>query len=122
VLLGSTYERVGFEKRVTVEAASRLLAAARAVAPGLTGATLEGAYAGLRPATADHLPVVGAASEMSGLVYATGLYRSGILLAPLVAAAVAELVRDGRTGLPVAPFDPARFADTAAGADAVTKK
>jgi glycine oxidase len=121
VLLGSTYERVGFDKRVTVEAASRLLAAARTVAPGLAGATLEGAYAGLRPATADHLPVVGLAPEVSGLVYAAGLYRSGILLAPLVADAVAELVRTGGTRLPVAPFHPTRFASTAASTNAVTR-
>ena len=110
VLLGSTYERAGFEKRVTVEAASRLLAAARGLAPGLACATLESAHAGLRPATTDYLPVVGVAPEMTGLVYAAGLYRSGILLAPLVAAAVAELVRDGRSSLPVAAFDPSRFA------------
>lgn len=119
VLLGSTYERVGFEKRVTLEAASRLLAAARAVAPGLAGASFERAYAGLRPATADHLPVVGRAADVAGLVYAAGLYRSGILLAPLVADAVADLATGGRTRLPVAPFDPGRF--TAAPADAVTR-
>jgi glycine oxidase len=109
VLLGSTYERAGFDKRVTLEAAGRLLAAARAVAPGLANATLESAYAGLRPATADHLPVVGAAQDLAGLVHASGLYRSGILLAPLVADAVAELVRHGRTTLPVGAFDPGRF-------------
>jgi glycine oxidase len=114
VLLGSTYERVGFEKRVTLAAASRLLAAARAVAPGLDDATLESAYAGLRPASADHLPIVGPAPEVEGLLYATGLYRSGILLAPLVADAVGDLVHDGRTRLPVAPFRPARFVRGAA--------
>jgi glycine oxidase len=119
VLLGSTYERVGFEKRVTLEAVSRLLSAARVVAPGLAGATFERAYAGLRPATADHLPVVGPAGDLAGLLYAAGLYRSGILLAPLVADAVADVATGARTRLPVAPFHPARF--TAAPADAVTR-
>jgi glycine oxidase len=114
VLLGSTYERAGFEKRVTLGAAARLLATACAVAPGLAGAALERAYAGLRPATEDRLPVVGSAVDVDGLVYAAGLYRSGILLAPLVAEAVAELVHEGRTRLPVAPFHPARFATSAA--------
>jgi len=109
ILLGSTYERTGFEKRVTVEAAARLLAAAQALAPGLAGAMVDGAYAGLRPATEDHLPVVGRATDVDGLLYAAGLYRSGILLAPLVAEAIADLVARGRTMLPVAAFDPRRF-------------
>jgi glycine oxidase len=91
------------------------------VAPGLVGAALDGAYAGLRPATEDRLPIVGPATDLEGLVYAAGLYRSGILLAPLVAEAVADLVRDGRTRLPVAPFDPARFAAGAARRTAASK-
>jgi glycine oxidase len=112
ILLGSTYERVGFEKRVTLAAAARLLAAAYAVAPGLGGASVEAVYAGLRPGTSDHLPVVGLAFDLPGLVYAAGLYRSGILLAPLVADAVADLLRQGSTRLPIGAFDPERFAGT----------
>src|SRR5262249_33873388 len=91
ILLGSTRERAGFEKRVTMGAASALLAAAVTMAPGLAGASLERAYAGLRPGTPDELPILGPARDLAGLVYATGLYRSGILLAPVVAAAVADL-------------------------------
>ena len=108
ILLGSTLERVGFEKRVTVGAATGLLAAAMAMAPGLGDATLEGAYAGLRPGTPDELPVLGEAPDLPGLYYATGLYRSGILLAPAVATAVTELIVDGRTTLSVAAFRPGR--------------
>ena len=100
VLLGSTRERAGFDKRVTMGAAAALLAAAAAMAPGLAGASLVGAYAGLRPGT-DELPVLGAARDLRGLFYATGLYRSGILLAPAVAAAIADLVVEGRTALPL---------------------
>lgn len=109
VLVGSTLERVGFDRRVTAGATARLLAAALAIAPGLADATVLGAYAGFRPGTPDHLPIVGLAADLRGLVYATGLYRSGILLAPLVADAVADLLVRGRTRLPIAAFDPARL-------------
>jgi len=119
VLVGSTLERVGFEKRVTVGAAARLLTAACAMAPPLADASLEGSYAGLRPATDDHVPIVGPAADLVGLVYAAGLYRSGILLGPLVAEAVADQITRGRTRLPVAPFSPARFAR--ASSDVATK-
>ena len=108
VLLGSTRERAGFDKRVTMGAAAALLAAAAAMAPGLAGASLVGAYAGLRPGTPDELPVLGAARDLRGLFYATGLYRSGILLAPAVAAAVADLVVEGRTALPLRGLGPRR--------------
>src|SRR5262249_34047705 len=60
ILLGSTRERAGFEKRVTMGAASALLAAAVALAPRLAGARPERGYAGLRPATPDELPIPGA--------------------------------------------------------------
>ncbi len=106
ILLGSTREQVGFEKRVTMAAAAELLSAAVALAPGLASATVEGAYAGLRPGTADDLPILGAAPSLPGLFYAAGLYRNGILLAPAVATALAELIADGRTALPAAPFRP----------------
>ena len=108
ILVGSTREHAGFDKRVTLAATARLLAAAHALAPGLADASFEGAYAGLRPGTRDGLPIVGQAAELSGLFYAAGLYRHGILLAPLVAEAVADLVADGRTRLPVTAFRPDR--------------
>lgn len=106
ILLGSTCERAGFEKRVTMAAAAALLAAAAAMAPGLACATVEGAYAGLRPGTTDDLPILGAAPALAGLFYAAGLYRNGILLAPATAAALADLIVDGRTALPVDAFRP----------------
>jgi glycine oxidase len=109
ILAGSTLERAGFEKRVTVAAAAAILRAAQALAPGLGALTLERVYAGLRPAAPDHRPILGAAPELEGLFYATGHYRSGILLAPATAEAVADLVLEGRTALPVAGTSPARF-------------
>jgi glycine oxidase len=108
VLLGSTRERAGFDKRVTMSAAAHLLGAAAAMAPGLAGLSFVDAYAGLRPGTPDGLPVLGAARGPRGLYYAAGLYRSGILLAPAVAAAIADLVVDGHTALPLRGLGPHR--------------
>jgi glycine oxidase len=109
ILAGSTLERAGFDKRVTAGAAAEILAALRALAPGLGALTLEGAYAGLRPGTPDRRPILGAAPGLEGLYYATGHYRSGILLAPATAVAIADLVLEGRTALPLAGMAPARF-------------
>ena len=112
VLLGSTRERAGFDKRVTMAAAARLLGAAAAMAPGLADLSLVDAYAGLRPGTPDGLPVLGPARDLRGLFYATGLYRSGILLGPAVAAAIADLIVDGRTALPLRGLGPRRTRST----------
>ncbi len=109
VLLGSTRERVGFEKRVTMGAAAVLLGAAAAMAPALTDLSVESVHAGLRPGTPDELPVLGPARDLAGLFYATGLYRSGILLAPVTAAALADLVVDGRTAVPLRGLRPRRL-------------
>jgi glycine oxidase len=110
VLAGSTLERAGYEKRVTLGAAADILAAARAMAPGLAGLTLESAYAGLRPGTPDRRPLIGPVPRLRGLFLASGHYRSGILLAPVTAEAVADLVCAGRTRLPLAGVSPGRFA------------
>ena len=110
VLAGSTLERAGFEKRVTLGAMTDILAAARALAPGLAGLAFERAYAGLRPATPDRRPILGAAPDLEGLFYAAGHYRSGILLAPVTAEAIADLVLSGRTALPLRGMSAGRFA------------
>ncbi len=109
VLAGSTREHVGFEKRVTLAAAADILGAAHALAPGLGGLTFEHGYAGLRPGTPDDLPLLGPSTALPGLVYAAGLFRHGILLAPVVAQAVADLIVDGRTALPLGGMRPERF-------------
>src|SRR5262249_6644629 len=110
ILAGSTLERAGFEKRVTVAAAADLLAAVRAMAPGLATLSLEDVYAGLRPATPDLRPIIGPTRTPRGLHYATGHYRSGIVLAPVTADAVAGLIVPGRAIVPAAGLGPDRFA------------
>ena len=118
----ATYERVGSRSASRSKRRAGCRAAARAVAPGLTVRRLKAPTRaqprdGRSPARRRRR-----ARDHSGSSTRPDLPERVSCLAPLVAVAVAELVRDGRTRLPVAPFDPARFADTAAGADGVARK
>lgn len=109
VLVGATVEEAGFDERATVAGVRGLLEAASGVAPHAASAGFNGARVGLRPATADGLPIVGASSVVPNLVYATGHYRNGVLLAPLTARLVAEMVLENRVDPMALPLAPARF-------------
>lgn len=104
VVLGTTVEFAGFDKRVTVGGLQGILAGAQALYPGLAGAPLLRAWAGLRPYTSDEFPLLGPVPEMEELLVATGHHRNGILLAPITAQLVRELVVEGRTSMPLEPF------------------
>jgi glycine oxidase len=91
VVLGATVEEQGFDTAVTAEGVFRLLEAAWEVLPEVGELELVGARAGLRPGTPDNTPVVGQ-GELDGLIWATGHWRNGVLLAPLTADAVAGLL------------------------------
>lgn len=108
ILIGSTMEHAGFEKRVTATGLSTLAAAAIAVVPALAEAPFHSAWAGLRPACEDGLPAIGRGGA-PGLIYACGHLRNGILLAPITALVVDRLVRDEEPGIDLARFDPRRF-------------
>jgi len=94
VLVGATMEDVGFDERTTAAGVRDLLDAVCELIPEAWGATFLEARAGLRPATTDGLPVIGASVQVPGLFYATGHFRNGILLAPLTATLTADLVLD----------------------------
>ncbi len=110
MLVGATVEDVGFDERATVSGVTALMEAVSDVLPEVRNAAFEAVRVGLRPGTPDDLPVVGRAAAAPGLVYATGHYRSGVLLAPLTARLVADLVLDGRDDPLLAAVAPARFA------------
>jgi glycine oxidase len=109
VLVGATMEDVGFDERVTADGVRQLVDSAVHLVPTLGAATFADARAGLRPATADELPIIGASTTMRGVIYATGHYRNGILLAPLTATLVADLVVAGRERPELALVRPDRF-------------
>jgi glycine oxidase len=109
VVVGASSEETGFELTARAGAVYELLRDAQTVLPELGEAVFEEVCTGLRPGSPDNAPIIGAA-ELPGLVYATGHYRNGILLTPVTADAVADLVTDGALPAAVAPFNPSRFA------------
>jgi glycine oxidase len=115
VLVGSTVELAGFHKAVTAEAVQRLIAGAVALVPELKSAQFVSAWSGLRPGTPDGLPILGA-SGVPGLFFAAGHFRNGILLAPVTAMAMADLLT-GDTSRDLSAFSVARFTESLAAVD-----
>jgi glycine oxidase len=91
LVVGATVEERGADTTVRAGAVHELLCDARAIVPGVDELELLEAAAGLRPATPDNTPHIGW-TGLDGVVAAVGHYRNGILLAPLTAAAVVDLV------------------------------
>jgi len=92
---------------VTAGAVLELLRAATALVPELAESELAETAAGHRPATPDNAPVLGALDRRT--IVAAGHYRNGVLLAPVTADLIAELVCTGRVDPRLAPFAPGRF-------------
>lgn len=111
VLVGATVERAGFDRRVTPAGLRNLVSAAIALVPDLAEAPIVETWAGLRPGTPDGFPVLGADPEVAGLVYATGHFRNGILLTPITAEIVADLVTGRPPAVGLEPFSPTRFTE-----------
>jgi glycine oxidase len=109
ILVGATVEEVGFHKGPTPRGIAALMTAAVRVLPGLADLPLVETWAGFRPATPDNLPILGTEPLLRGLVYATGHFRNGILLAPVTAHAIAELVEHGRSDVDISAFGVERF-------------
>ena len=109
VLVGATVEEVGFDERTTAAGVRDLLDAVCELLPEAWGATFLEARAGLRPATPDSLPIIGPSSRLDGVVYATGHFRNGVLLAPLTSTIVADLILDGRRDPALTLTTPDRF-------------
>lgn len=112
LLVGATVEEAGFDEHTTDQGVSGLYAAARRLLPGLPADSRDVAMearVGLRPATPDELPVLGADPEQPGIVFASGHYRNGILLAPITGNLVADLIVEGTKDPALDTFSPRRF-------------
>jgi glycine oxidase len=113
ILVGATVEHVGFHKANTAGGVNSLLAAAIEIAPSLHECEIVEMWSGLRPDTPDHLPGLGSCG-VDNLLLATGHFRNGILLAPVTAELIAELLINSRTPEELKPFSPDRFEKTTA--------
>jgi glycine oxidase len=111
LLAGTTQEYAGHEKSVTGEGLRSILEGVGRFAPFVNKLRFRRAWAGLRPDTADHLPVLGRGQHIDNLIFATGHFRNGILLAPITAQLISELVVTGSTSQPLEAYRPERFAD-----------
>jgi glycine oxidase len=108
VLAGTTAEYQGFQKVVTAQGLRSILEGVTRLAPLVGEFRFLRAWAGLRPDTTDHLPILGF-GEIENLVFATGHFRNGILLAPVTAEIIADLILKGSTSRPLEPYRPTRF-------------
>jgi glycine oxidase len=111
LMVGATVEEAGFDERATVAGVRVLLEAVSDLIPHAWSAAFRGARVGLRPATPDGLPVIGASSVVPNLMYATGHYRNGVLLAPLTAQLVADAMLDNRVDPMLRLVAPSRFGE-----------
>ena len=108
LVLGATSEEMGFDEDVTAGGMFELLRAAWEVLPGVYDLPLIESAAGLRPGSRDDAPILGE-TPIEGLIMATGHYRKGILLTPLTALSIAEVILEGRTPALIRPFGIDRF-------------
>lgn len=109
VLAGTTMEYVGFEKEVTGEGLRSIIEGISRMAPMVKEFRFRRAWAGFRPDTPDHLPILGL-GNYENFVFATGHFRNGILMAPITAQLISELMLSGSTSRPIEAYRPSRFA------------
>jgi glycine oxidase len=108
IVIGSTLEEAGFDKHVEAATVQRLHAAAVSLLPKIAEGKILQSWAGLRPATPDLLPILGQ-TEIKGYFTAAGHYRDGILLAPITAEVMREVISGLRPELDLSAFTPSRF-------------
>jgi glycine oxidase len=110
IVVGTTVEEAGFDKRTDVPTIQRLYRAAVKMIPALRDAKILKDWAGLRPGTPDDLPILGATAT-PGYYVATGHFRDGILLAPITAQVMTDVVAGNPCNQDLSPFSSGRFAD-----------
>ncbi len=110
IVIGATVEEAGYDKRIDANTIQGLHHAAMAIVPKLRDARILEAWAGLRPGTPDNLPILGA-TQTPGYFLATGHFRDGILLAPITAHLMTQVVMGEKPDLDLSAFSPGRFSN-----------
>lgn len=113
ILAGSTIERIGFDHDVTAGGMKKIMNGAIELVPALAKARIEETWAGLRPDSPDHLPILGP-TDVEGLLMATGHFRSGVLLAPVTARLMREWITTQKVSTDWERFSPMRFLEAQA--------
>ena len=106
---GATHEDAGFDEEPTAEGRDRLIHSLVTMVPSLTEAEVVLQTACLRPVAADGLPIIGEVPGWNGVYLATGHWTKGILLSPVTAFIITQLILAGVTSIPINPFSIARF-------------
>jgi len=107
LVVGATNEDAGFDRSLTPSGIGGLLSQVQQLSSCTAKFAIKEMWTGLRPATPDGLPVLGHAGR--GLIYATGHYRNGILLAPITASIVSALLMNRPSPIPLEPYSSSRF-------------
>jgi len=108
LVVGATVEEQGFDTQVTAGGVYELLRAAHGLVPGIGELPLTEVLAALRPGSPDNAPLLGP-TELPGLIAATGHFRHGVLLTPITADAIAEVLETGKLPTEARGFEPQRF-------------
>ncbi|MFV1980719.1 MAG: glycine oxidase ThiO [Rhodothermia bacterium] len=111
LLVGSTSEEMGYDTRVTAGGMYDILERAWRLVPGIYDMVVTDSWAGLRPASPDHAPIIGFGSDPR-VLYATGHYRHGILLTPVTASSISACIRDRVAPELIGVCEPPRFRKT----------
>ncbi|MFC3996790.1 NAD(P)/FAD-dependent oxidoreductase [Nocardiopsis sediminis] len=111
VLIGSSRERVGFDRTVSLPALSEIAGKALALFPSLAQVKIMRSYLGFRPYCPDHLPVIGHDPRAPGLWHASGHEGAGIGLSVGSAKLLAQAMAGDAPDLDPAPFAPERFSE-----------
>ncbi len=107
LVIGASSEEAGFDLRARAGAVYELLRDAQTLVPELSEAEFVEVSTSVRPGSPDNAPLLGQ-SGVAGLVYATGHFRNGILLTPVTADEITDLIVTGKASEIIAPFHPAR--------------
>lgn len=109
VLIGSTEEDAGFEKKTTTEGNSELMTFATSVVPSLASAEVVNHWAGLRPGSPDELPLLGLLPGFSNAYIGAGHFRAGLQMSPATGTILADLMLDQVPAISMDGLQPDRF-------------
>ena len=114
ILIGSTREFVGFDRRTTFDGIRTIARRIAPVIPALKHVPVIRTFGGLRPYTPDGLPILGNVAGLEGFIMAAGHEGDGIALSPITGELIADLIATGRTQFPLEDFRLARFRERTA--------